>query len=172
MRFEPTNRLGAAARGASRPSTCGSWRCPRARRMRRCRSRCCIASAHGDPAARAQPLVARNVAPTDGCATRSGVCGALAPTSHMGASVRVPNIRKAFVGAQGVSDHGSTRLSIFRSTSSGRSAPAVLMAGILSSSPRTRLPDDRYTAFLIIPATLSNASAAAAAVATVAAVPP
>ena len=39
------------------------------------------------------------------------------------------------------------------------------MAGVLASSPRTRLPDDRYTAFLIMPATLSNASAAAAAVA-------
>jgi hypothetical protein len=39
------------------------------------------------------------------------------------------------------------------------------MAGILSSSPRTRRPDDRYAAFLIMPATLSNASASAAAVA-------
>ena len=45
------------------------------------------------------------------------------------------------------------------------------MAGILSSSPRTRLPDDQYTVFLIMPATLSNASAAAAAAAAVAAVP-
>jgi hypothetical protein len=44
------------------------------------------------------------------------------------------------------------------------------MAGILSSSPRTRLPDDRNTVFLIMPATLSNASAAAAAVVAVAAV--
>ena len=65
---------------------------------------------------------------------------------------------------QGGADHGSTRMSIFRSISIGRSGATVLMAGILSSSPRTRLPDDRYTAFLIMPATLSNASAAAAAV--------
>ena len=60
-------------------------------------------------------------------------------------------------------------MSIFRSTSSGISGVTVLMAGILSSSPRTRLPDhtddsDRSTAFLIMPATLSNAPAAAAAV--------
>jgi hypothetical protein len=41
------------------------------------------------------------------------------------------------------------RMSIFRSTSSGRSGDTVLMGGILSSSPRTRLPDDRYTVFLI-----------------------
>ena len=45
------------------------------------------------------------------------------------------------------------------------------MGGILSSSPRTRLPNDRYTAFLIMPVALSNASAAAAAAAAVAAVP-
>ena len=45
------------------------------------------------------------------------------------------------------------------------------MGRILSSSPRTRLPDDQYTVFLIMPATLSNASAAAVAVAAVAAVP-
>ncbi len=66
---------------------------------------------------------------------------------------------------QGGADHGSTRMSVFWSTSSGRSGATVLMAGILSSSPRTRLPDDRYAAFLIMPATLFNASAAAAAVA-------
>ena len=35
------------------------------------------------------------------------------------------------------------------------------------SLPGSRLPDDRYTTFLIVPATLSNASAAAAAVAAV-----
>jgi hypothetical protein len=40
---------------------------------------------------------------------------------------------------------------------------------VLAADP---LPDDRYTAFLIMPATLSNASAAAAAAAAVAAVPP
>jgi hypothetical protein len=49
--------------------------------------------------------------------------------------------------------------------------PTVLMAGILSSSPRTRRPDDRYAAFLIMPATLPNASTSAAAVAAAAAVP-
>ena len=37
-----------------------------------------------------------------------------------------------------------------------------MIAGPLS--PRTRLPDDRYTAFLIMPATLSNASAAETAI--------
>ena len=61
-------------------------------------------------------------------------------------------------------------MSIFRSTWSGRSG-AVWMGGILSSSLRTRLPDDQYTVFLIMPATLSNASTAAAAAAAVAAVP-
>ena len=45
-----------------------------------------------------------------------------------------------------------------------------MMAEILSSSPQTRLLDDRSTAFLIMPATLSNACAAAAAVAAMAAV--
>ena len=41
--FEPTHRLGAAARGTTRPSTWRSLRCPQARgRTRRCRSRCCI----------------------------------------------------------------------------------------------------------------------------------
>jgi hypothetical protein len=40
--FEPTRRLGAAARGTTRPSTWRCLRCPRARRTRRCRSRCCI----------------------------------------------------------------------------------------------------------------------------------
>ena len=47
-------------------------------------------------------------------------------------------IRKALGRAQGGADHGSTRMSIFRGTSSGRSGVTVLMAGILSSSPRTR----------------------------------
>ena len=54
-------------------------------------------------------------------------------------------IRKAFGRAQGGADHGSTRMSIFRGTSSGRSEATVLMAGILSSSPRTRLPDPSHT---------------------------
>ena len=58
-----------------------------------------------------------------------------------------------------------------RSTSSGRSRAADLMAGIMSSSPRTRLHADRYTAFLIMPATLPNSSAAAVVDAAVAAVP-
>jgi hypothetical protein len=51
-------------------------------------------------------------------------------------------MRKAFGSAQGGADHGSTRMSILRSTSRGRSGATVLMGGILSSSPRTRLPDD------------------------------
>ena len=86
--------------------------------------------------------------------------------------LRAANIRKAFALHKGVhADHESKRMSIFRSTSSGRSGAAVLMEGILSSSPRTRLPDERYTAFLIMPVALSNASVAAAAVAAVAAVP-
>ncbi len=76
-------------------------------------------------------------------------------------------MRKAFGGAQGDVDYGSTRMSIFRS----KSGATVLTGGILSSSPRTRLPDYRYTAFLIMPETLSNASAAAAAAAAVAPVP-
>ena len=59
---------------------------------------------------------------------------------------------------------------IFRSTSSGLSGATVLMAEILSSSPQTRLHDDRSTVFLIMPATLSKASAAVAAVDAVAAV--
>ncbi len=44
------------------------------------------------------------------------------------------------------------------SASSGRSGATVLMGGILSSSPRprTRLPDDRYAVFLIMPAKSSN----------------
>jgi hypothetical protein len=40
--FEPTRRLGAAARGTTRPSTWRSLHCLRARCTRRCRSRCCI----------------------------------------------------------------------------------------------------------------------------------
>jgi hypothetical protein len=48
-------------------------------------------------------------------------------------------------------------MSILRSTSSGRSGATVLMAGVLSSSQRTRLPDDRHPAFLIMPAALSSA---------------
>ena len=82
-------------------------------------------------------------------------------------------MRELLGGAQRGAGHGSTRASRFRSTvtSSGRSGATVLMAGSLSSSPRTRLTDDRYTDFSIMPATLSNASAAAAAAAAVATVP-
>ncbi len=79
-------------------------------------------------------------------ATRLGVRGALARFSS-GVQVR-GEMCKALGGVQGGADHGSTRMSIFRCTSSGRSGATVLMAGILSSSPRTRLPDDRYTGLL------------------------
>jgi hypothetical protein len=100
--------------------------------------------------ARAQPLVARNVAPTDVRATRSGVCGA-----------NPQSVRRCTRGCRPRID---ADVHIPEHVTSGRSGATVLMAGILSSSPRTRLPNDQYTAFLIMPATLSNASATAAAV--------
>jgi hypothetical protein len=136
--FEPTRRLGAAARDTTHPSTWRSLRCPRARRTRRCRSRCCICE-------RAWRSGGRGHGPNSALLrTRSsfwrlwGACADFA--SGVQGCACAAKIRTVFGSAQGGADHGSTRMSVFRSTSSGRSGAAVLMAGILSSSPRTRLP--------------------------------
>ncbi len=116
------------------------------------------ASARGDPvaAARAQPLVAPNVAATDVRATRSGVCGANAQgvrrcksgcRPRCDADVHIPEHVERQIGSDSF-DGGDLV--------------------VLAVDP---LPDDRYTAFLIMPATLSKASAEAAAMDAVAAVP-